>query len=519
MAEKVRYTVRGRTFIVELGPPNKSKIEEYYKQELQDEQQLNGKVPLSQTQKEECMRNAVGQEKIDRAKAAYEKAREQGNLYEQEVTPQKQTPNGRMSKGEAGISQRSDTAIANQSKANRNLYDALNAEIAQRNADREKNGRIDVAISDPKEGDTLLDYLTNVAFQAGGKGDFNTQFANFFSRQDRFANGMLPRNSEFAGYTFITRPRLNLTTANIIADRNFAPIDTLAPNSVPFMLRCLLDTQFCKDEYDLAARCQLLDYFSPFNTLLCNALQSCTGFMDPIVQTETTEGGFFSEDQTFAIGYDRLAKTYDISIQFRDVQGGPVLACLDFWTRYIANLTDGTFIQYPDAIDRNRLDYTVSIYRFIVDRSKRFVTKWAKCTGCFPRTAPIGVPFNKNVGEHFVTASGEFSVPFVCNHIGYNDPIILKEFNMLVDRYAAPVMTNEIFNAKAENNFHGVPYILTDNPNGIELVFKRLDLSDQNIARSRNFVKYGQYGALPSGSGNTGRRYGDQPSPALRNPR
>ena len=31
--------------------------------------------------------------------------------------------------------------------------------------------------------------------------------------------------------------------------------------------------------------------------------------------------------------------------------------------------------------------------------------------------------------------------------------------------------------------------------------------------------KYGQYGALPSGSGNTGRRYGDQPSPALRNPR
>ena len=129
------------------------------------------------------------------------------------------------------------------------------------------------------------------------------------------------------------------------------------------------------------------------------------------------------------------------------------------------------------------------------------------------------MPFNKNVGEHFVTASGEFSVPFVCNHIGYNDPIILKEFNMLVDRYAAPVMTNEIFNAKAENNFHGVPYILTDNPNGIELVFKRLDLSDQNIARSRNFVKYGQYGALPSGSGNTGRRYGDQPSPALRNPR
>ncbi len=516
MAEQIRYTVRGRTFILSIGEPNKSKIESYYREELQDEQTLNGKTPLSSAQRQEAMRNAEAREKQERASAAYEKAIAMGTLYENEVNPQRQIPNGPMVKGAPGISQQTPSSRASENESTKNLYDALNAEIANRNAEREKMGRVDAVIAKPREGEALLDYLTNVAFQSSGMGDFNTQFADFFSRQDRFSRSALPRNSEFSGYTFITRPRLNLTSANLIADRNFSPIDTLSPNTVPFMLRCLLDTQFCKDEYDLASRCKLLDYFSPFNTLLCNALQSCTGFMDPIVQTETTEGGFFSEDQTYAIGADRLAKTYDISIQFKDVQGGPVLACIDYWTRYIANLMDGTFIQYPDAIDRNRLDYTVSIYRFIVDRSKRFVTKWAKCTGCFPRTAPIGVPFNKNAGEHFVTASGEFSIPFVVNHIGYNDPIILKEFNMLVERYAAPVLTNEIFNAKAENNFHGVPYILANKSNGIELVFRKLDLTDETIAKARNFSKYGKLMSMPSGSENT-RLYGSHQNQAIRN--
>lgn len=505
MASKMSYTVRGRTFIVTVKDPDNAKI-----QQLAND--LKAKNPG--WSKSLCLSTAKAKERQERGREAYEKALKAGTLYEVQQNPQRQAPNGGMTKGEPGISQRSDDRISKQKDANKNLYDALNAEIAHLNAERSKKGRIDVAIVKPKDGDTLLEYLTNVAFQAGGKGDFNTQFANFFSRQDRFGNSMLPRNSEFAGYTFITRPRLNLTSANIIADRNFAALDTLSPNTVPFMIRCLLDTQFCKDQYDIAARCQLLDYFSPFNTLLCNAMQSCTGFNDPILQTETTEGGFFSEDQTFAIGYDRMAKTYDINIQFRDVQGGPVLALMDYWTRYIANLTDGTFIQYPDAIDCNRLDYTVSIYRFVLDRSKRFVTKWAKCTGCFPRTAPIGVPFNKNQGEHFVTASGEFAIPFVCNHIGYNDPIILKEFNMLVERYAAPVMTGKIFNAKAENNFNGVPYILANSPSGVELAWAQLNLTDQRIADVSEFYKYGKLGGLPSASGNT-RYYGTTSSPAL----
>lgn len=514
--EKIRYTVRGRTFILSLGEPDKATIQQYEIAENNRKIAMKGRSgPLSIAERRESYDTAVGNEKRDRARKAYEKAFQMGTLYEQEVNPQRQVINGGMIKGEAGISQRTDNQKANEYEASKNLFDALNAEIARNNAEREAKGRVDHIIAPPSNSESLLDYLTNVSFQSSGMGNYYNQFAEFFSCDDRFGRSILPRNSEFAGYTFITRPRLNLSSANLIADRNFAPIDTMSINSVPFMLRCLLDTQFCKDEYDAASRCALLNYFSPFNTLLGNAMQSCTGFMDPVLQTETTEGGFFSEDQTYAIGGDRLAKTYDISIQFRDVQGGPVLACLDYWTRYMANLTDGTFIQYPDAIDRNRLDYTVSIYRFIVDRSKRFVTKWAKCTGSFPRTAPIGVPFNKNMGEHFVTASGEFSVPFVVNHIGYNDPIILKEFNMLVERYAAPVMTTEIYNAKAVNNFHGVPYIIANRANGIELVYRKLDLSSEKIASARTYSKYGKLMSMPSGSENT-RLYGNTTSQALR---
>lgn len=564
MAEKIKYTVRGRTFILTLVEPNEDTIKEYaaaldakklegirreansrlkaippepkkpttnsaaawgrYVEEkdawninkaavVKYNASVKSNTKLPPDAHEQSLRDARAREKQERAAKAYKTAWANGELAEAELNPQRQKPNGTMSKGDAGISQRTEAEKAREQEICQSFADAINSEIAHRNADRDALGRVDHIIPNPDSGENLLNYLTNAAFVSSGAGLYNNQFAELFSKIDRFERNILPRNSEFSGYTFMTRPRLNLTSANLIADRNFAALNTMAPNTVPFMIRCLLDPQFCKDNYDIATKCALLDYYSPFLTPLNNDAMACTGFVDPVLATETTEGGFFSEDQTYVIGGDRMAKTYDISYQFKDHQGGTNLAILDWWVRYMANITDGTMIQYADAIDANRLDYTVSIYRFITDRSKRFVTKWCKCTGCFPRTAPIGVPFNKNAGEQFITASGEFSVPFVVNHIGYNDPIILKEFNMLVDRYAGNILTDEIYNAKAQNNFHGLPYIIVNRTNGIELVYRKCNLSTESIASARENAKYGRYIGLPSSRENS-RLYGLRESQA-----
>ena len=319
-----------------------------------------------------------------------------------------------------------------------------------------------VARALPKHDDeSFFDQVVEMAYETSGAGGVNTQLAQMFARHDRFDRSMLPKNVVRTGYTFFTRPRLNLQDYNIIGDRKFAALCTRNPNSVPFAIRCLLDTRYALQS-TAASISPLFDKQNPFNVPLCNAIRSMSGFIDPTLVTETTDGGFFSEDQTCVIGGDRMSRTYDINCQFRDFPGSPILAMIDYWTQYMANLTDGSMMQYSDAIDLNRMDYTVSIYRFLMDRTNRYIVRWAKCTGCYPVSPPSGVAFNMNEGEPIVTAAADINVPFKCNRIEYDDPVHLKEFNMLVRRYGSGVDAKNataFAHNVAQNNFAGIPYI------------------------------------------------------------
>ena len=360
------------------------------------------------------------------------------------------------------------------------LADALNDMAAQietavpgNGVSRRQRGYVTRQI--PKNTEkSFLDQVVEMAYETTGAGGQHTQFAQVFSRHDRFQRSMIPKNAVFSGFTFFTRPRLCLRDYNICADRKFSILRTTDRTSVPYAIRCLLDTQFASDDQD-ADRCPLFDKNNPFLVPLCNSVRSVSGFNDPALVTETTEGGFFSEDQTYVIGGDRLARTYDINCMFRDFPGSPILAIIDYWCQYMANLTDGSMQQYADAIDFNRMDYTVSIYRFLMDRTNRYIARWSKCTGCFPVSPPSGVVFNLNEGEFLVNAASEINVPFKANRIEYDDPVILKEFNMLVRRYAKDDIMNgglKAFSQVAQNNFSGIPYIRpADNMFGYELLW------------------------------------------------
>ena len=334
------------------------------------------------------------------------------------------------------------------------------------------------------EGKTFFDQVVEMAYETSGAGGVETQLAQVFARHDRFNRSLLPKNTVLSGYTFFTRPRLNLQDYNICADRKFAALMSRNTLSVPFAIRCLLDTRYAS-ESALAAQCPLFDKNNPFNTPLCNAIKDISGFIDPTLVSETTDGGFFSEDQTCIIGGDRMSRTYDIQCRFRDFPGSPILAMIDYWSQFMANIMDGSMMQYSDAIDFNRMDYTVSIYRFLMDRTNRYIVRWAKCTGCYPVSPPSGVAFNMNEGEPIVAAASDINVPFKANRIEYDDPVILKEFNMLVRRYnpndagdGGTTLNNGGITAfahnVAQNNFAGIPYIrLSPYQGKYELVWVR----------------------------------------------
>lgn len=318
------------------------------------------------------------------------------------------------------------------------------------------------------------------SFRNSGAGSFTSMWQTILSRIDRFGYNPMPPNHEVAGLTFITKPKLNLMTSSLRQDRIMTTLDTVDPISLPFSIRCYLDSRLSQGNFqggqaykDFAAKCPFFNSDLPFIIPLTNCLQSITGFPDFNIDVESMEGGFFGEDQTFAAGSDMNKKSFDLSLTFRDIQGGYIMALFIYWTRYIALVKLGLMLAYPEDIYERRINYTCSIYRLILDPSRRYVVKWAKATGCFPKSVPIGNIFNIAERENYLHASSQFTIPFQANKVEYMDPINFREFNSIITKYAGTnwAANRSVSPVAANSNFAGIPHINTK-PGGLnELQF------------------------------------------------
>lgn len=317
-----------------------------------------------------------------------------------------------------------------------------------------------------------------LALRFGGFGNIDFAQFQFFHNFNIFNKSFTPGGArELKGFTFITRPHLNLTNANLAHISRFTHLLQADNTSVSMYIRQMLDTSYAEKFGGVGGTrfCPLLDYKNPFNVLLCNALVSINGFPDPDLAVESTSGGFFSEQQTNVIGYNRLAKGQDLQLEFKDYEGGIVLAMHDVWCQYAGYISDGQMMQYLDDIEDNVMGYTVSIYRFVTDHTGRFITRWAKATGCYPKLYPTGTPFNVNEGEQVLSAVKRFTVPYWVHHFDYNNPEILIDFNTLVKRYCKSIDAKgamvPVRPSLINNNLMGIPYV-EQRAGRFELVFK-----------------------------------------------
>ncbi len=344
------------------------------------------------------------------------------------------------------------------------------------------------------------DRIVNLAYASTGAGGYFNQIQQYMTCLDQFDMHSVQPNTETSGLTFITRPRLCLQSSNLRNNRIMTALDTLNRSSMAFAIRCLLDTNFHKANggryKDYVNTSPIVDVLNPFLVPACNSLVGFSGGQDIVVQTQTTEGGFQCEAQTFAIGSDNLQRgNYQLQLTFRDAQHGPITALFFYWLEYIRCVTRGIMLAYADDIDEQRLNYTVSIYRFLLDPSRKYITKYAKFTGCFPTALSIGSMFNKNPGEYFVQSASQVTVPFMCNKIEYMDYAILMDFNTLVRRYCPWI--NSVANKPNEyhspnlkgyqssdlmcpnlprepmSNWRGLPYITSD-MHGMRLEYRRV---------------------------------------------
>jgi hypothetical protein len=302
-----------------------------------------------------------------------------------------------------------------------------------------------------------LEMINNI-YMSSGAHNYNNPLQPFMYGLDRYGSIRIADNLEFNGPVFITRPRLCLQTTNLRNSRLMAPLDTSNPNSIAFAIRALLDTNLMHDPSlrEPYTNSILFDYRNPFMTPLCNAVSSISGLPDMLIETATTQGGLMTEGQQFAIGGDNLHRgAYELQLTFQDVQYGPIGAIFFYWLEYIRCVTRGYMLAYADDIDQQRINYTVSIYMFNLDPSRKYITHWCKCTGCFPRAHPIGAIMNRERNGARVRAAAELSIPFICNIVEYMDHAIFIDFNSLVERYC-PTINNDWYGVPMEPNNHGV---------------------------------------------------------------
>lgn len=316
----------------------------------------------------------------------------------------------------------------------------------------------------------MKDRVTNLSFVTSGAGPYFNQIQTFLTSLDRFKGNILPVNMVQSGLTFITRPRLCLQSSNLRNNRRFAALDTLNPTSIPFMIRCLLDTNLGKINdgrlQPIIEKSPLIDVHNPFLVPLCNSLISMNGLPDYSIQTQTTDGGYQAEAQTFAVGGDDFNRgIYDLNLNFKDIQHGPISAIIYYWLEYIRCVTRGIMLAYADDIDEQRLNYTVSIYRFALDPSRTYIVDWCKCTGCFPRTLNTGSMLQVNEGEEYTNAATQLNVNFTCNKVEYRDYAILMDFNTLVSRYCPDINLDTSGNVAEPNKNNGVNYHELVHPN------------------------------------------------------
>lgn len=317
----------------------------------------------------------------------------------------------------------------------------------------------------------LREYLEanlNYIYRLQGRGSFTSRYLMTLAKFNKLSNKIMEKNHEVAGYTFFTRPMLNLQEPSLKTDRITAMLNSIDPGTIAFSIRCYLDSMFTNGAFHnqksmayrgLARQCPYFNENSAFILPLSNLWATIDGYPDPSIDTETSDTGFYNEDQTIAIGSDFGNRTYDFSISFQEIQGSYVTGMFYYWLRYIANVTRGLTVPYPDAIANRYLDYTCSIYRFTLDASKHYIAKWSKATGCFPVSMNLGSMFNVSEGEHYLHSANTVTVNFKVNHVEYLDPIILKEFNDVTKRFCPDIESRIVSPFSLENNFTGIPYI------------------------------------------------------------
>lgn len=275
---------------------------------------------------------------------------------------------------------------------------------------------------------------------------------NMFGVNFRQTGNAVPRAKDSYGYTFFTKPQLNLSTINVTNYRGFYNLLTSNEASYQRYTRLTLDSRLTRNPSNLKS--PFVDPYNAFIPILTNNLVSMSGWPDLAAPVYTSDTGPYGEEHSFVDGVTNHYEAFDIDATFKNTKGNPLLYFFYTWIKYETLVFEGILNPYLDMITENEIDYNTRIYRLVMDETKRYVTYIGSTGASFPVNVPTGSLFDYNIDTPFNTKNSEINIRFrSIGFISFEDYLKL-EFNRTMAIFNADIwkiLQHDLGKASAEN--------------------------------------------------------------------
>lgn len=272
-------------------------------------------------------------------------------------------------------------------------------------------------------------------------------------------------NTDNYGLIFFTKPDLNLSYDNLLAERKFSQMMSTNDTSIYRAVRAYLDPRGARNNKDAGS--PLVDPENPFIAILSNMCLTCTGWPDPSIDTYKSRAGNYKEQWLMYDGTFKHNGTYTLNVSVRNAMNDPISYMINAWSHYGSLVYDGTFRPSIEAEVFRYIDYQTKIIRIILDATKTKVQKIASTITAIPVFNNEGSHFDYDSSKPFNANLDQITINFECSGAEYNDPITIAEFNRLVmiaksgmrneNRATRMVKVNPLY--WKHLNFHCYPFI------------------------------------------------------------
>ena len=277
-----------------------------------------------------------------------------------------------------------------------------------------------------------------------GRGDTRKSLTNtLMGFNHRISTPTTPKNKERGGYTFFTRPDLNLNYANLKESRRLLQFAEAPMNSSERAILAMLDPLCPLTSPDgqtnyLGNDCHNqipFDNKQAFIPVLSNRLTALSGFPDNTLDFFTSEQGLKREQWSMVDSHYAANFSYTLSATFNNLEGDIITQLLTTWLESCSRLYDGSFIPRTRNIIQNEICYQTRIYRLVMDENLKYVTKIGAANLATPMNDNLGAVMSFNSEELISTTSDQVNIQFQCDGATYLDPILIEEFNEVVGMF------------------------------------------------------------------------------------